>query len=144
MGLLNWFRNLLLPDMDDMMAQITQMVTDEIEDKGLLIQVAQDYVESHSEEIAKFVDTYDVGQEILSDVTETIAYDIDTCDVAYNIDLQDLADHMDIDDKVSEGVTEHLSNIDFSDYVDTDDIKTTVSDNIIDDVISELASRLED
>ena len=144
MGLLNWFRNLLLPDMDDMMAQITQMVTDEIEDKGLLIQVAQDCVESHSEEIAKFVDTYDVGQEILSDVTETIAYDIDTCDVAYNIDLQDLADHMDIDDKVSEGVTEHLSNIDFSDYVDTDDIKTTVSDNIIDDVISELASRLED
>ena len=144
MGLLNWFRNLLLPDMDDMMAQITQMVTDEIEDKGLLIQVAQDCVEQQSEEIAKFVDTYDVGQEILSDVTETIAYDIDTCDVAYNIDLQDLADHMDIDDKVSEGVTEHLSNIDFSDYVDTDDIKTTVSDNIIDDVISELASRLED
>ena len=130
--------------MDDMMAQITQMVTDEIEDKGLLIQVAQDCVEQQSEEIAKFVDTYDVGQEILSDVTETIAYDIDTCDVAYNIDLQDLADHMDIDDKVSEGVTEHLSNIDFSDYVDTDDIKTTVSDNIIDDVISELASRLED
>ena len=138
--LANWFINRLpMPDTESIAAWVLQ----EIEDKNMIMIAAKGAIEENLYEIASEI-TYEVAEELRDDVTESVTYELDMCEIADNIDLDNLADHMDLDTAIDRKVDDHLTEVDFADYVDTDDIKSSVSDNIIDDVISELASRLED
>ena len=139
--LTDWFINRLpMPDTGAIVAQVLQ----EIKEHEMILLAANDAIQENLYEIASELDTYDIADNIRDEIMDEITYNIDMCEVAENIDLDNLAGCLDLETAIGDKVTSHLEEVDFSDHIDTDDIKSSVSDDIIDDVISELASRLED
>ena len=139
--LANWFINRLpMPDTEAIVSRVLQ----EMKEHEMILLAANDAIQENLYEIASELDTYDIADNIRDEIMEDVTYNLDMCEIAENIDLDQLGEHIDLETAIGDKVTSHLEEVDFSDHIDTDDIKSSVSDNIIDDVISELASRLED
>ncbi len=97
-------------------------------------------------EIAQEFDTYDIAQELVDDVV----YNLDMSHIADHIDTEAIARELEdvVDNRVSNDVENHFNSLDLDSMLAdrmesvTSDISSQISDDIVGEVIVEIATRM--